>query len=45
MAKEQYSPEQAVAKLRQVDALVGEGTPIQQACSGNPALPADPAAG
>lgn len=44
MAKKQYSPEPAVAKLKRVDTLVGEGTPIQQACSGNPALLADPAA-
>ncbi|MBY0267929.1 MAG: IS3 family transposase [Burkholderiales bacterium] len=32
MANKQYSPEQAVAKLRQIDVLVGEGKSIHQAC-------------
>lgn len=32
MASKQYSPEQAVAKLRQIDVLVGEGKSIHQAC-------------
>lgn len=32
MAKKLYSPEQAVAKLRQIDVLAGEGKSIQQAC-------------
>jgi len=31
MANKQYSPEQAVAKLRQIDELVGEGKSIHQA--------------
>ncbi len=32
MANKQYSPEQAVAKLRQIDVLVGEGKSIHLAC-------------
>jgi transposase-like protein len=32
MANKKYSPEQAVAKLRQIDVLVGEGKSIHQAC-------------
>lgn len=32
MVNKQYSPEQAVAKLRQIDVLVGEGKSIHQAC-------------
>ena len=32
MASKQYSTEQAVAKLRQIDLLVGEGKSIHQAC-------------
>ncbi len=32
MANKQYSPEQAVAKLRQIDVLVSEGKSIHQAC-------------
>jgi putative transposase len=33
MANKQHSPEQAVAKLRQIDVLlVGEGESIQQTC-------------
>ena len=32
MANKQYSPEQAVAKLRQIDVLLGEEKSIQQAC-------------
>jgi putative transposase len=32
MANKKYSPEQAVAKLRQIDVLVGEGQSIHQAC-------------
>lgn len=32
MASKPYSPEQAVAKLRQIDVLVGEGKSIHQAC-------------
>ena len=32
MANKQYSPEQAVAKLRQIDVLVGEVKSIHQAC-------------
>ncbi len=32
MANKKYSPEQAVAKLRQIDVLLGEGKSIHQAC-------------
>ena len=32
MANKKYSPEQAVAKLRQIDVLVGEGKSIHQPC-------------
>jgi transposase-like protein len=32
MANKKYSPEQAVAKLRQIDVLIGEGKTIHQAC-------------
>jgi len=32
MASKQYSPEQAVAKLRQIDVLLGEEKSIHQAC-------------
>ena len=32
MASKQYSPEQAAAKLRKIDVLVGEGKSIHQAC-------------
>ncbi len=32
MANEQYSPEQAVTKSRQIDVIVGERKSIHQAC-------------
>ena len=32
MANKRYSPEQAVAKLRQIDVPLGEGRSISQAC-------------
>jgi hypothetical protein len=32
MARKQYSAEQAVVNLRQIDVLVGESKSIQQAC-------------
>jgi len=32
MASNQYSPEQAVARLRKIDVLVGEGKSNHQAC-------------
>lgn len=32
MASKQYSPKQLVAKLRQIDVLVGAGKSIHQAC-------------
>ena len=31
MAKKRYSPEEIVAKLRQVDVLVGQGRPLGEA--------------
>ena len=32
MANKKHGPEQAVAKLRQIDVLLGEGRSISQAC-------------
>jgi putative transposase len=32
MANKKFSPEQAIAKLRQIDVLLGKGKSIRQAC-------------
>ncbi|MDH3282654.1 MAG: hypothetical protein OEQ39_23455 [Gammaproteobacteria bacterium] len=36
MAKKRFSPEQVVAKLRQIEVLMGDGKSLQQAVRGCP---------